>query len=233
VLLIGAGLVGCEFANDLISAGHQVTIVDPAPWPLGRLLPEQVGNQLAQALRDIGITLHLGASISEVSDGKAVLKDGTVIAYDHALSAIGLIPRIGLAKEAGLTVDKGIVVDRSLRTSDPFIYAIGDCAQTPAGLLPFVMPLMTEAKILADILVGGDTVLRFPAMPVVVKTPCLPLAVCPPGPSAEGSWGIEGEGRDLKALFVGTDGKPLGFALSGNRATERQALAKTMPDVLG
>ncbi len=232
ILLIGAGLVGCEFANDLTSAGHQVILVDPAPWPLGRLLPEPVGQALASALTGIGVSLHLGASVAELGDGKAVLKDGAVIEFDHALSAIGLIPRTALAKEAGLLVDKGIVVDGWLRSSDPSIYALGDCAQSPAGLLPFVMPLMIEARTLADVLTGTETPLRLPAMPVVVKTPCLPLAVCPPAPGAAGTWGVEGEGRDLKALFVSPDGIELGFALSGKRAAERQALAKSMPTVL-
>ncbi|MBI3445970.1 MAG: FAD-dependent oxidoreductase [Magnetospirillum sp.] len=232
VLLVGAGLIGCEFANDLAGAGFKVTMVDPAPWPLGRLLPQDLGEEMAKALAGVGVSLHLGRTVASWSAAGATLDDGGVVAFDHALSAIGLVPRIRLATEAGLKVDRGIVVDRSLRTSDPDIFAIGDCAESPAGPLPFVLPLMAEAKALAATLTGTETPLQLPALPVVVKTPCLPMAVCPPAPGAVGQWRVEGEGRDRKALFIGSDGRALGFALSGGRVSERQSLGREMPDLL-
>ena len=232
VLLIGAGLIGCEFANDLVAAGQRVAVVDPAPWPLGRLLPRELGEELQAALSQAGVSFHLGRSVARLEPGRATLDDGTVVEFDKALSAIGLLPRIALAAAAGLRVDKGIVVDATLRTSDPAIYALGDCAQTSAGPLPFVAPLMAEAKALAVTLSGTETRLALPALPVVVKTPSLPVAVCPPPPGVAGEWQISGEGRDRKALFQGVDGKPLGFALSGGLTAERQALAKEMPSLL-
>jgi len=232
VLLIGAGLIGAEFANDLAGAGHEVTIVDPAPWPLGRLLPEQLGQAVATALTGIGISLHLSRSVVRFEPGKAVLDDGSELAFDLALSAIGLLPRLGLAREAGLTVDKGIVVDRLLKTSDSAIFALGDCAQTDAGPLPFVLPLMAQARSLAATLAGKETPLLLPALPVVVKTPALPVAVCPPPFGVAGSWSVEGEGRDLKALYVNEAGKPVGFALSGAKTAERQTLGRETPDLL-
>jgi rubredoxin-NAD+ reductase len=232
ILIIGAGLVGSEFADDLSGAGHRVTLVDPGPWPLGRLAPEQVGKALGAAMADVGMTLHMGRSIARLETGRAWLADGAEIVFDRALSAIGLVPRTKLAADAGLAVDRGIVVDRLLQTSDPDIYAMGDCSQTPAGPLPFVAPLMAEAKALAATLAGTPTPLVLPALPVVVKTPCLPTAVCPPAPGASGTWVVEGTGRDLKALFVDAQGKALGFALTGGFAQERQSLGKTMPELL-
>ena len=232
ILLIGAGLVGCEFANDLAAAGHQVVMVDPAPWPLGRLLPQALGQQLADALTQAGIGVYLNNTVSEMNAERAVLHDGTVVPYDLALSAIGLVPRIGLAAQAELQVDRGIVVDRHMQTSDPHIFALGDCAQSPAGLLPFVLPLMAQARTLAEVLAGKPAQLNLAALPVVVKTPCLPLAVCPPAPGVAGDWVIEGEGRDLKALFQTPEGHAVGFALCGARAAERQVLGKSMPDIL-
>ncbi len=232
VLLIGAGLIGMEFANDLAIAGQRVSVVDPSPWPLGRLLPRQLGEELATALTGIGIDLHLGRSVARLAQGRATLDDGSEVAFDTILSAIGLVPRIALAAAAGLAVDKGIVVDRALRSSDPDIFAIGDCAQTEAGPLPFVAPLMAEAKALAATLAGGGATLKLPALPVVVKTPALPVAVCPPAAGAAGEWRIEGVGHDRKALYIGADGIPLGFALTGAATAERQALAKEMPDLL-
>lgn len=231
VLLIGAGLIGSEFANDLASAGQSVSVVDPFAWPLGRLLPEALGREVANALAGLGISLHLGRSVIRLAPGCATLDDGTVVTFDKALSAIGLVPRIALAAAAGLTVDRGIMVDRWMRSSDPEIFALGDCAQTGAGPLPFVLPLMAEAKAVAATLAGIPTEVRLPALPVVVKTPALPVVVCPPPPGAAGEWRIEGLGRDRKALFVAPDGHPLGFALSGARVSERQSLAKEMPDL--
>lgn len=236
VLLIGAGLIGVEFANDLVTAGHRVTLVDPAPQPLGRLLPGEIGSLLADALAEVGVEVICGTSVAALeSDGDtpvARLEDGRRIAFDHALSAIGLVANTGLAVEAGLAVDLGIVVDTHLRTDDPHVYAIGDCAQTGAGMLPFILPLMAEARALARTLTGEPTPLNLPALPVVVKTPALPVAICPPRPGAEGRWEVDGTDRDRRALFVGIDGTPLGFALTGTHTGERLALAKEMPDLL-
>ncbi len=232
ILLIGAGLIGCEFANDMAASGYAVTMVDPAPWPLGRLLPEELGRELAVAMAATGITLHLGRSVAAIAASGATLDDGTVCPFDRALSAIGLVPRLGLARDAGLAVDRGIVVDRALHSSDPDIFALGDCAQSPAGPLPFVLPLMAQARALAVTLAGTVTNVVLPALPVVVKTPALPVTVCPPVPGARGQWVTEGSGRDRKALFVDPAGLAVGFALTGTRVGERQALAKEMPDVL-
>ncbi|OAN48964.1 N-acyl-L-homoserine lactone synthetase [Magnetospirillum moscoviense] len=232
VLLVGAGLIGAEFANDLALAGMVPTIVDPAPWPLGRLLPQELGAEVAKALEGAGITLRLGRTIARIEPGLAHLDDGTAIAFDRALSAIGLVPRTGLASAAGLAIDKGIVVDRRLTTSDPSIFAIGDCAQTEAGPLPFVLPLMAQARALASTLAGTPTDLTLPALPVAVKIPALPTVVCPPPPGMAGEWRITGTGPDRKALFVAADGQPVGFALTGNHIGERQAMARDMPAIL-
>lgn len=232
VLLIGAGLIGCEFADDLLTGGHQVALVDPAPWPLGRLLPEELGTVMGTALKGAGAALHLGRSVATFAPGLATLDDGSQIRFDRALTAIGLVPRTTLASAAGLAVGRGIIVDRMLRSSDPAIYALGDCAETAAGPLPFIAPLLAETKALAATLTGTETPLVLPALPVVVKTPALPTTVCPPPPGAEGHWRVEGEGRDLQALFVAPDGTPQGFALCGARVGEARALAPRMPPLL-
>lgn len=237
VLIIGAGLIGVEFANDLVGAGYSVDVVDPAPQPLSRLLPDELGQMMQDALTGAGIQFHLNRVVAGVSkdvDGNtAVLDDGKRIAFDHALTAIGLMANTELAKSAGLIVDRGIKVDAFLRTSDPDIYALGDCAETDAGLLPFILPLMAEARALAATLSGTPTKVQLPALPVAVKTPVLPAVVCPPKPGAEGEWVIEGIGSDRRALFVALDGQTLGFALIGAETKARQALAKEMPELLG
>jgi rubredoxin-NAD+ reductase len=237
ILLVGAGLIGCEFANDLAGAGFDVALVDPAPWPLARLLPEAIGRILAESLVGIGCSPHLGRVVSRYSVSEseflAELDDGTQIPFDHALSAVGLSPRTRLAVDAGLEVGSGIRVDRLLRTSDPSIFALGDCAETEAGLLPYIAPLLAEARALAATLTGAETPLRLPAMPVVVKTPALPLVVCPPLRGTEGGWDVElGEG-EAAAIYYTPSGTEAGFALAGARTRLHQELAKRMPDLLG
>jgi len=236
VLLIGAGLIGSEFANDLAGAGYSVDVVDPAPQPLSRLLPDALGQVMQDALSAVGVRFHMGQVVTGVAAGEhgniARLDGGKRITFDHALTAIGLVANTELAHAAGLDVKQGIRVDGFLRTSDPDIYALGDCAETDAGMLPFILPLMAEARALARTLSGTLTRVELPALPVAVKTPALPAVVCPPKPGAEGEWVIEGSGQDHRALFIGPDGETLGFALTGQETKARQALAKDIPGLL-
>lgn len=236
ILLIGAGLIGCEFANDLVSAGFEVAMVDPAPWPLARLLPEPIGQQLSAALQEAGCSLHMGRTVAsyrvQPSGFLAQLDNGQQIDFDHVLSAVGLAPRTELAKQAGLQAQAGIVVDRLLRSSDKNIFALGDCAQTEAGPLPFIAPLLAQAKALAATLSGEETPLHLPAMPVVVKTPALPLVVCPPPAEAEGQWSLEQDQDGSLAVYRSAEGAALGFVLTGNKTSQQRAMAQTMPDLL-
>lgn len=236
ILLIGAGLIGCEFANDLAGAGFAVTVVDPAPWPLARLLPKEIGTLLAEALGAAGATVRLGRSVARYEPAAvgftAILDDGSAVGFDHALSAVGLTPRTRLAAAAGLEVRAGILVDAVLRASDPAIYALGDCAETKAGALPFIAPLLAEARALAATLTGTETPLHLPALPVVVKTPALPLVVCPPKPGADGQWTVTRGGDGAVGVFLTPRGEAIGFALAGAATGRSQELAKQMPDTL-
>lgn len=236
VLLIGAGLIGCEFADDLMHRGIKVTMVDPAPWPLSRLVPEPLGATLANALAENGADVRTGRYVKrlarEAGGFRATLDDGRVVRADLVLSAVGLVPETNLARTAGLDVVQGVLVDKHLQTSDAHIYAMGDCAQTGAGVLPYILPLMAQAKVLAQVLAGREALLSMKAMPVVVKTTSLPLVVCPPQPQAAGEWRVEGSGRHLRAVFRQRSGAPLGFALGGDAAAERGELSRQMPPLL-
>ncbi len=236
VAILGAGLIGCEFANDLAAAGHAVTVVDPAPWPLARFLPEPAGRRLERELAGLGVTWRFGVTAERVDrvDGALALRlsDGSAVTADVALSAVGLRPRTALAAAAGLEVRRGIVVDRLLRTSDPAIHALGDCAEVEGLVLPFVMPLVQEARALARTLAGEPTPVRFPAMPVAVKTPAHPVVVAPPPEGAEGAWEVAEDDAGVRALYRGPTGRLLGFALTGAHVKERPALARELPPVL-
>ena len=237
VAIIGAGLIGCEFTNDLLNGGFTVEAVDPMGWCLPTLLPEQSGRAVQAALEEKGATFHFGPLATEVNrsgEGYAVsLNDGSTIEADAVLCAVGVRPRTGLASDAGIDVNRGIVTDRLLRTNAPNVYAMGDCAEVAGHVLVYVAPLMAAARALAATLAGEPTEVSYPAMPVAIKTPACPVVVSPPAKEAEGDWHFEGDAPDIKALFRSAEGDLLGFALTGQAVKERMALTKELPAILG
>ena len=236
VIVLGGGLIGCEFAHDLSHVGYQVEVIHPGSWPLERLVPEAVGQALVNALEQKGVHWHFNRRAESVEKEpmglRVILDNGQAIKGDMMLSAIGLKPRTTLAREAGIAVKRGITVNRQLASSDPDIYAIGDCAEVDGHVLPFVQPLMQQARALAATLAGEPTNVTYPAMPVVVKTPSYPLAVLPPPPGIEGSWQVASGEAGICALNQDGSGGLLGFALSGNRAAERGKFALQAPALL-
>jgi rubredoxin-NAD+ reductase len=237
VAIIGAGLIGCEFTNDLLNGGFKVESVDPMGWCLPTLLPERSGRAVQAALEEKGATFHFGPLATEVNragDGYAVtLNNGDTIEADAVLCAVGVKPRTGLASDAGIEVNRGIVTDRQLRTNAPNVFAMGDCAEVAGHVLVYVAPLMAAARALAATLAGEATDVSYPAMPVAIKTPACPVVVSPPAKDAEGDWHFEGDAPDIKALFRSGAGDLLGFALTGQAVKERMALAKELPAILG
>ncbi len=237
VLILGAGLIGCEFANDLRSAGIEVDVVDPSPQPLGRLLPPQAGQYLRAALEAAGVRFHFGTTAQSVQHAHAGLNvslaSGESLASDLVLSAIGLRPRLELAQAAGLKVNRGILTDELLHTSADHVYALGDCAEVAGHVLPFVMPLMQAGRALARTLAGTPTAVQYPAMPVVVKTPACPTVVCPPPPGVAGEWQETVSTDGVQALFREAGGQLRGFALLGAATRHKMQLAKEIPALLG
>jgi len=237
VAILGAGLIGCEFANDLIGSGHRVTVIDPGTHPLGRLLPADCGADLQRALDAAGVTWRFGTTVERVERQnpgyRLTLADGSRLSADHVLSAVGLRPRTTLAENAGLACNRGIQVDRTLATSDPTIFASGDCAEVDGLILPFVMPLMHAARALAKTLCGQPTEVRYPAMPVVVKTPACPIVVAPPAVGTEGYWHLETrQAGHTCAKFLGDEQQLLGFALTGKAVADKQKLTRQLPPTL-
>ena len=240
VALLGGGLIGCEFANDLLARGIRPVVLDVAERPLARLLPEAGSAFLRARLEAAGVGLRMGVSVQCVdvapgADGRLrlTLSDGSTLGADLVLSAIGLAPRTALARAAGLAVNRGIVVDRQLATSAPHVHAVGDCAEVDGLNLPYVMPLMAQARALGATLAGTPTPVAYPAMPVTVKTPACPTVVCPPLPGAAGTWQVTGDAAGCEAVFRASDGRALGFALLGQATARKQALAGEVPAWLG
>jgi rubredoxin-NAD+ reductase len=236
VLLLGAGLIGCEFANDLSLGGYRVELVAPCEQVMPGLLHPAAAAAVQAGLESLGARFHLGpvlSSLNHAAEGLlARLSDGTQIPCDLVVSAVGLRPRIDLAAAAGLAVNRGVMVDRQLRTSHANIYALGDCAEVDGLNLLYVMPLMACARALAQTLVGQPTAVRYGAMPVTVKTPVCPLVVSPPPRGLQGEWTVEGSGSDIKALYRDASGALLGYALTGAAVQEKLALNKLLPALL-
>ena len=236
IAILGAGLIGCEFANDLTLGGYAVEVIDLAPQALGRLLPEEAAKALETKLSEAGVRWHFGTTaktIQKHQDGLHItLANGTTITADVVLSAVGLRPRIALAQEAGIVTAQGIEVNRQLQTNAPNIYAIGDCAEVEGLVLPYVMPIMQAARALAPVLLGQVATLSYPAMPVMVKTPAYPIVVSPPAKGAVGRWITVAVENGMQSRFESADGQLLGFALLGSATAERATLTKLLPPVL-
>ena len=241
VFVIGAGLIGSEIINDLLNGGFQVDAVDPLDHNLASLLPEPAGRAVQQALEAEGATFHFGTiaeSVSTQESDKGVLvtlANGSEVAADLVISAIGVRPRINLAQQSGIAVNRGIKANRLMATSAANVYTLGDCAEVEGHVLYYVAPLMAAARALAKTLTGTPTNVEYPAMPVTIKTPACPIVVAPPARQAEGSWEIQIDSADNKnviAQFKDADGQLLGFALTGQGTKEKQALQKQLPAIL-
>ena len=236
IAVIGAGLVGTEYAHDLASAGYAVDLIAPESQPLTNLIPQECGQALIPALEALGVTLHMEKTANEIIEQahgfSVVLNDGTTLDCDVVLSAVGLRARTEIAKEAGLKIDRAISVDRLLKTSNDNIYALGDCAQVDGLHLLYVLPLMNSARALAKTLAGTETKVTYPVMPVMVKTPSLPVVTCPPAMGSDGNWEIDGQSPHLQALFKDSEGNLLGYALTGERVAEKMKLNKELSAML-
>lgn len=236
VVILGAGLIGCEFANDLAVGGYQVELVDLANQALSRLLPKPIALALEQQLSSLGVIWHLGTSIQSISHAgdqlRVALHNGQLLHADLVLSALGLAPRTQLAKEAGITTNRGIVVNRKLQTNIHNIYSLGDCAEVEGHVLPYVMPIMQAARTLAMVLAGQDASLVYPAMPVMIKTPALPLIVSPPPLGSSGTWSIKQIEGGIEGLFHNDQSELIGFALAGSATSQRANLTKLLPPIL-
>ncbi len=239
VVILGAGLIGCEFANDLQNTDHDVTVIDLSPRPLGRLLPAHVAEAFQQNLEQSGIRFVLSTTVEKVTkinDGQdyaVTLANGQTLVADIVLSAIGLQPNISLAKTAEIQTSRGVITNSLLETNQTDIFAIGDCAEVNGTLLPYVMPIMQQARALAKTLTGQTTSVHYPAMPVAVKTPAAPLTVLPAPVDVDVNWETEELEDGMLAKASDAEGTLRGFVLLGpTAAKQRLTLTKLVPDLI-
>lgn len=131
--IIGGGFIGLELAATAQKQGATVTVIEAASHLMARIVPSEIADVVAARHRAAGVELHLGTRVEHVRDNQIALADGRIINADLAVAGVGATPNSRLAEEAGLKVDNGIVVDDRLVTSDPDIFAAGDCCRFPFG----------------------------------------------------------------------------------------------------
>lgn len=167
VVIVGGGFIGLECATALLKRGCQVTALEFGPRPMGRALSPKMSHWFTEAHRSLGTNLRLDEGIVRFeagADGRVAKAVSTIESYsaDLVIVGIGVEPNDSLAADAGLKIDNGIVVDEHLRTSDPDIYAIGDCANFPSvhssGTLRLesVQNATAQARHASAVITGSD-----------------------------------------------------------------------------
>jgi len=165
VVVIGGGFIGLECAAVAATLGHTTTVLEAAERLMARVVSPALSDYYLDLHRSHGVDVRLHAEVTEITgkDGKAngvLCGDGTSVPADLIVVGIGIVPNDELAAAAGLACDRGIVVDELLRTADPNIYAIGDCAAFPhpmaRGLvrLESVQNAVDQGKTAADAILG-------------------------------------------------------------------------------
>ena len=153
-VVIGGGLLGLEAANGLLRNGMNTTVLHLMTTLMERQLDPVSATMLKSDLESRGLKVIVEANtkiIHGTDRAESVeLADGTILPADLVVMAVGIRPSTALAKEAGITCNRGIVVDDGMRTSDPAIYAVGECVEHRGALFGLVAPLWDQAKVAAD-----------------------------------------------------------------------------------
>lgn len=183
VLIVGAGLVGSELANDLALGGHRITLLDVQAEPLARWHDAQAGAQVLQAWQDLPIRFVGGVCVASVEKlqgrYRVTTECGQRFAADQVIAATGLQTPSRLAQGAGLAWQNGIAVaPDTLRTSDPHIHALGDCITVDGQASRYIEPIARQARTIAADICGCTPVpYENKAAMVRVKTTSLPLTL--------------------------------------------------------
>ncbi|MBQ0886777.1 NAD(P)/FAD-dependent oxidoreductase [Streptomyces sp. RM72] len=156
-VVVGGGLLGVSAARALAVRGAQVVLAQQSERLMERQLDPAASALVRRHLEGLGVEVHTECRVRDVRVvGGAVrsveLGDGYALGADLVVLACGVRPRVALAREAGLDVGKGVLVDDELRTSDPYIRAVGDCAEHAGRVYGLAAPALEQAEVLAELL---------------------------------------------------------------------------------
>lgn len=161
-VVIGGGLLGLEAAYGLKARGMNVTVLHLCPVLMENQLDETASDKLIASLESKGLSICTEANTKSINGKEQVesieLNDGTIIPADLVVIAVGIRPNISLAQSVGLDCERGILVDDHLQTSDPDIYALGECVQHKGITYGLVAPLYEQAEICAEYICGNNAV---------------------------------------------------------------------------
>lgn len=197
VVIVGAGLVGSELANDLALEGHGVTLLDVQPRPLAALLPAHASQCLLDSWQALPLRFVGSVQVATVErcEGMVCVTTacGKSFEADQVIAATGLLPAGRLARSAGLTLDDGgiAVKTATLRSSDPHIHALGDCASVGGRAQRYIEPITRQAQAIASAILGDGAVRFAPkAVPLRIKTGSMPVTVHGVT-AADGDWSVD------------------------------------------
>ncbi|WP_093264493.1 nitrite reductase large subunit NirB [Thermostaphylospora chromogena] len=216
-VVIGGGLLGLEAADALRGLGLATHVVEVSPWLMPRQVDEGGGAVLRGHIERLGLTVHTSAGVKEIQAGpdgrvaRVVKPDGRRVEAQLVVFSAGIRPRDELARSAGLPVGErgGVVVDEGMRTADPAIYAIGECALAHGVVYGLIGPCNTQAEVAADRIMGGDAV--FTGADTSTKLKLLGVDVASFG-ELEGALDVtfmDPVGGVYKKLFVSDDARTL------------------------
>jgi len=224
-VVIGGGLLGLEAAAGLREQGMDVTVLHLMPTLMERQLDPTAGALLAAELESRGIRVITKANTKEIQgDGKVqavLLEDGTVLPADLVVMAVGIRPNSALAKEAGLPVNRGIVVDAQMRSVDPDIFALGECAEVMGQTYGLVAPLYEMANVVAAQL-AGDVEACFTPTATATKLKVTGINLFSAGDFADGpdrqEIVLRDAARGIYKRLVIRDNRIIGVVLYGDTA---------------
>lgn len=206
LLIVGAGLVGCELADDFTRAGHQVILLDVQSHPLAGLLPEVAALRVERGLEKAGV-LFMGSlvvsSVTKNADGSKRVETecGKIFEADEVVAATGLVTDARLARGAALAFNRGIVVDpQTLQTSMKHVFALGDCVSIEGAPCRFIEPIAKQADAIAHAILKLEHVGYEHAAPVIrVKTKSIPVLLHG-APLAAGQWAVREDQPELLVM---------------------------------
>src|SRR6201996_2670377 len=225
-IVIGGGLLGLEAANGLMKRGMAVAVVHLAETLMERQLDTAAGRLLQRELTERGLNFFTNGQTEEIfGDGRVEgvrLADGREVPGDLVVMAIGIRPNTDLGRKAGLNINRGIVVFDDMRTSDPDIFAVGECAEHRGKTYGLVAPLYEMAKVCADHLARDDATTGYAGTVLFTKLKVTGVDVFSAGALAAGEESGEltynDTARQIYKKLIVRDGKIDGVVLYGDVA---------------